>query len=263
MDSDSGDVDGVGCGGAGGGLGAGGIGAGGLNPYKHVAADIRKERLPPQDDLPPPPLRNTTILSENATIRSENATILAELASQKKFNTEIMQKLDHICWALVLGGILQFVYNKDRGDTNLYKELDVEGFADKVKLGNKRFEPMKKVGASSMSVGSLKNAMAHGYFRPVKGATPETITRLLETKGPIGFTLDFITPLADLRDGIYRVPKPIDGIKRHVVMIVAHGLTLEREIFFEVQNTWGTDWGVNGHGRIIISGSTDDVFLPG
>nr|VDC86630.1 unnamed protein product [Brassica oleracea] len=223
MDSDSEDVDGVGCGGAGGGIGAGGIGAGGNRGKKDI------------------------------------------------------------CWALVLGGILQFVYNKDRGDTNLYKELDVEGFADKVKLGNKRFEPMKKVGASSMSVGSLKNAMAHvrlegiekkkdtekkkpktytvkGYFRPVKGATPETITRLLETKGPIGFTLDFITPLADLRDGIYRVPKPIDGIKRHVVMIVAHGLTLEREIFFEVQNTWGTDWGVNGHGRIIISGSTDDVF---
>ncbi|WZZ79308.1 hypothetical protein YC2023_099880 [Brassica napus] len=40
--------------------------------------------------------RNTTILSENATIRSENATILAELASQKKFNTEIMQKLDRL-----------------------------------------------------------------------------------------------------------------------------------------------------------------------
>ncbi|WZZ47168.1 hypothetical protein YC2023_043427 [Brassica napus] len=39
---------------------------------------------------------NTTILSENATIRSENATILAELASQKKFNTEIMQKLDRL-----------------------------------------------------------------------------------------------------------------------------------------------------------------------
>ncbi|WZZ52222.1 hypothetical protein YC2023_052329 [Brassica napus] len=39
---------------------------------------------------------NTTILSENATIRSENATILAELASQKKFNAEIMQKLDRL-----------------------------------------------------------------------------------------------------------------------------------------------------------------------
>ncbi|WZZ23542.1 hypothetical protein YC2023_006943 [Brassica napus] len=39
---------------------------------------------------------NTTILSENATIRSENATILAELAFQKKFNTEIMQKLDRL-----------------------------------------------------------------------------------------------------------------------------------------------------------------------
>lgn len=68
MDSDSGDVDGVGCGGAGGSIGAGGIGAGGsgnkkgLNAYKHVAADKRKERLPPQDDLPPPPLRVTTTL---------------------------------------------------------------------------------------------------------------------------------------------------------------------------------------------------------
>ncbi|WZZ39781.1 hypothetical protein YC2023_036040 [Brassica napus] len=40
--------------------------------------------------------QNTTILSENATIRSENATILAELASQKKFNAEIMQKLDRL-----------------------------------------------------------------------------------------------------------------------------------------------------------------------
>uniref|UniRef100_M4CPB1 Uncharacterized protein n=1 Tax=Brassica campestris TaxID=3711 RepID=M4CPB1_BRACM len=40
--------------------------------------------------------QNTTILSENATIRSENATILAELASQKKFDAEIMQKLDRL-----------------------------------------------------------------------------------------------------------------------------------------------------------------------
>ncbi|KAF3509669.1 hypothetical protein F2Q69_00000707 [Brassica cretica] len=221
MDSDSEDVDGVGCGGAGGGIGAGGIGAGGnrgkkgLNPYKHVAADIRKERLPPQDDLPPPPLRGFADGSQLLfDWRQTHPALLCHIICQ----------IRDICWALVLGGILQFVYNKDRGDTNLYKELDVEGFADKVKLGNKRFEPMKKVGASSMSVGSLKNAMAHvrlegiekkkdtekkkpktytvkGYFRPVKGATPETITRLLETKGPIGFTLDFITPLADLRDG--------------------------------------------------------------
>lgn len=82
----------------------------------------------------------------------------------------------------------------------------------------------------------------------------------METKGPVGLTLDLTTPLSNLGDGIYRVPKPIEGIKRHVVMIVAHGLTLTEEIFFEVQNTWGTDWGVNGHGRIIITGSTDDVF---
>ncbi|KAL0833904.1 hypothetical protein Bca101_085793 [Brassica carinata] len=40
--------------------------------------------------------QNTTILSENATIRSKNATILAEMASQKKFNAEIMQNLDRL-----------------------------------------------------------------------------------------------------------------------------------------------------------------------
>ncbi|KAL0712344.1 hypothetical protein Bca4012_019322 [Brassica carinata] len=40
--------------------------------------------------------QNSTIISENATIRSENATILAELATQKKFNEEIMQKLNKL-----------------------------------------------------------------------------------------------------------------------------------------------------------------------
>ncbi|KAL0709628.1 hypothetical protein Bca4012_016606 [Brassica carinata] len=295
MDSDSGDDDdGVGCGGGGGGIGAGGtIGAGGsqnkkgLNPYKHVAADKRKERLPPQDDLRPQPLR---VFADGSRLlfdwRQTHPALLCHVFCQ----------LTDICWALVLGGILQFVYNKDRGDTKQYKELDVEGFANNVKLADKRFQPLKKVGASSMAVGSLKNAMAHmrsegiekkkdterkkpkalvskrknekpktymlkGSFLPVKGAIPKTITNLVEAKGPLGLTLDFISPLIDLADGIYRVPKPIDGLKRHVVTILAHGLTLGGEIFFEVQNSWGTDWGVNGHGRIIISGSTDDVFF--
>ncbi|WZZ33009.1 hypothetical protein YC2023_016410 [Brassica napus] len=52
--------------------------------------------------------QNTTILSENATIRSENATILAELASQKKFNTEIMQKLDRLIGYVFEGDQCEF-----------------------------------------------------------------------------------------------------------------------------------------------------------
>ncbi|WZZ26871.1 hypothetical protein YC2023_010272 [Brassica napus] len=58
--------------------------------------------------------QNTTILSENATIRSENATILAELASQKKFNTEIMQKLDR----LMVVGIYRRIYIRRNVPTN-------------------------------------------------------------------------------------------------------------------------------------------------
>ncbi|RID68604.1 hypothetical protein BRARA_C00752 [Brassica rapa] len=256
MDSDSEDVDGVGgCGGAGGGIGAGGIGAGGnrgkkgLNPYKHLAADIRKERLPPQDDLPPPPLR---VFADGSQLLFDWRRIHPSLLSR------IVCQITDICWALVLGGILQFVFNKDRGHINRHKEFDIDGFSKKVKFGDKGYDHRNNVDGSYMA--KERTFKLKGSFRSVNGATPQYITELMEAKGPVGLTLDLTTPLSNLGDGIYRVPKPVEGIKRHVVMIVAHGLTLTEEIFFEVQNTWGTDWGVNGHGRIIITGSTDDVF---
>ncbi|WZY69126.1 hypothetical protein YC2023_001366 [Brassica napus] len=66
-------------------------------PVSELQPDIRLEE--PRTDIDygvGTEQMNTTILSENATIRSENATILAELASQKKFNAEIMQKLDRL-----------------------------------------------------------------------------------------------------------------------------------------------------------------------
>lgn len=50
-------------------------------------------------------------------------------------------------------------------------------------------------------------------------------------------------------------------MKRHIVLIVAHGITLSGDVFFDVQNTWGTKWGVNGHGRIIITTTDDIIFL--
>ncbi|KAJ4871743.1 Cysteine proteinases superfamily protein [Raphanus sativus] len=287
MDSDSGDVDGVGCGGAGGSIGAGGIGAGGsgnkkgLNAYKHVAADKRKERLPPQDDLPPPPLR---VFADGSRLLFDWRQIHPALLCH------VICQMTDICWALVLGGILQFVFNKDR-DISQHKEFDVDGFAKKVKCGDKGSEPVKTVGASSMAIGSMRVAMNYvlnvgmekvkdtmkgkakakaqaqaktfklrGSFLPVTGATPQTIIELMEAKGPVGLTLDLTGPLLELRDGVYRVPEPVDGAERHVVTILAHGLTARGEVFFEVQNTWGTDWGVHGYGRIIIPGTTNDAF---
>ncbi|CAN6811460.1 unnamed protein product [Brassica oleracea] len=271
-------VDGVGCGGAGGGIGAGGIGAGGnrgkkgLNPYKHVAADIRKERLPPQDDLPPPPLRR---FDDGSQLLFDWRRIHPSLLSR------IVSQITDICWALVLGGILQFVFNKDRGHIAQHKEFDIDGFARKVKFGDKGSEPVQNVGVTSMAVSSLKNAMNHvrsegiekkndrkkpktfmlkGSFLPLRDATPQTIIQLMESKGPVGLTLDLTCPLLELTDGIYTIPTPVDGMGRHVVTILAHGLTLAGDVFFEVQNTWGTHWGVNGYGRIIIPETTNDAF---
>ena len=69
--------------------------------------------------------------------------------------------MSDICWALVLGGILQFVFNKDRGHISRHKELDIEGFSKKVKFGDKGYEHRNNVGGSYMAVGSLKSAMNH------------------------------------------------------------------------------------------------------
>ncbi|KAF8079530.1 hypothetical protein N665_1021s0025 [Sinapis alba] len=249
MDSDSGEVDVCG----GNLIGAGGSrNKKGLNPYKHDAADKRKARqdLPPQDDLPQvPPLR---VFADGSQLLFDWCRIHPTLLCH------IFCQITDICWALVLGGILQFVFNKDRGHINRHKEFDIDGFAKKVKFGYKQSEHVKNAGASSMA--KPKTFMLKGSFLSVGDASPQTIIRLMETKGPVGLTLDLTAPLESLTDGIYRVPKPKDGIKRHAVTIVAHGLTLEREIFFEVKNTWGTNWGVDGYGRIIISGTTDDVF---
>ncbi|CAH8372557.1 unnamed protein product [Eruca vesicaria subsp. sativa] len=286
MDSDSDSVDtggvGSGAGGIGGVAGDGGIGGVGArgsgkdkgpNLRRLEAEANRKSRqdLAQQNNVPqPPPLR---VFSDGSRLLFDWCLIHPLLLSH------IICQIEEICWAIVLGRILQFAYNKDNDNINQYKELDIDGFAKKVKLKENE-KAHKKASESSMAVGSLKNAMKHvrevgiekkkdtertksktftvrGSFLPVKDATPEFIVRLMQTKGPVGMTLDMTLDLMILK----MVPKPVDGLKRHVVIIVAHGLTLSGEVFFDVQNTWGTDWGDNGHGRIIITGKLMIYFI--
>ncbi|CAN6864801.1 unnamed protein product, partial [Brassica oleracea] len=75
---------------------------------------------------------NTTILSENATIHSENATILAELASQMKFNTEIMQNVvlllastGSLFWLVLRLTLSYLCANVDDGECHVWKWWDV------------------------------------------------------------------------------------------------------------------------------------------
>ncbi|KAG5375837.1 hypothetical protein IGI04_040433 [Brassica rapa subsp. trilocularis] len=75
--------------------------------------------------------QNTTILSENATIRSENATILAELASQKKFNAEIMQKLDRLMSSS------SYIRNRKKSKEDLISKFAYERLQQGIGLGSR------------------------------------------------------------------------------------------------------------------------------
>ncbi|XP_048594204.1 cathepsin L-like [Brassica napus] len=84
-------------------------------------------------------------------------------------------------------------------------------------------------------------------------ATPQDILTLLPTQGPIGISIDMDEKFSLLEDnGIHIVQEPKEGMKRHALIIVGHGRTKDNQLFFIVQNTWGTSWCNNGYARIII-----------
>ncbi|KAF3571565.1 hypothetical protein F2Q69_00060681 [Brassica cretica] len=88
---------------------------------------------------------------------------------------------------------------------------------------------------------------------PFPQATPQDILTLLPTQGPIGISIDMDEKFSLLEDnGIHVVQEPKEGMKRHALIIVDHGRTKNNQLFFIVQNTWGTSWCNNGYARIII-----------
>ncbi|XP_010453889.1 PREDICTED: cysteine proteinase 1-like [Camelina sativa] len=195
----------------------------------------------------------------------------------------IVKQVQAICWALVLGKILEFTYNKNRPIAQ-HKFLDIDSFAEKVKLKPGELIAQKKLDTDDMAVGSLRNAMDHiflkgiekidgrkkggagkayaikGRFVGVQNSTAEDIVRKVDI-GLVGLTVDIDEGLRTLKKGIYRVPKPQVGALKHALTIVGYGMTKEDELFFLVQNTWGTGWGDGGYGRMIITDTCDMFYL--
>ncbi|CAN7134386.1 unnamed protein product [Brassica rapa subsp. narinosa] len=83
---------------------------------------------------------------------------------------------------------------------------------------------------------------------------PEDILTLLPTQGPNTTADSSPENLSCLLEdnGIHIVQEPKEGMKRHALIIVGHGRTKDNQLFFIVQNTWGTSWCNNGYARIII-----------
>ncbi|XP_009122864.1 dipeptidyl peptidase 1 [Brassica rapa] len=102
-------------------------------------------------------------------------------------------------------------------------------------------------------------------FLTKPNATPADIKGLLVPHGLIGISVDVDDKFRELKN-IYIVHEPREGMNRHPLIIVGHGRTkdikLDNKLFFIVQNTWGTIWGINGYGRIIIE-KTCPIFYVG
>lgn len=78
------------------------------------------------------------------------------------------------------------------------------------------------------------------------------LAQLLVTKGPLIVGVAADMGLASLKDGIFSNDTLITAEVNHVVILVGYGVDKgTNQSYWTVKNSWGTDWGRNGYGRIV------------
>ncbi|CAH8358690.1 unnamed protein product [Eruca vesicaria subsp. sativa] len=203
--------------------------------------------------------------------------------THKRLLKMIVTQTDDDCWAWALVRILQFFCNKDISVVAQQISLSKKSLVKYVILGeNVGKEPgaQKKLKNKSLAVSSLKRAIDYilkvgierdygternkikAIFLTKPNATSEDILGLLVPHGLIGISVDVDDNFRGLKNEIYILHEPREGKKRHALIIIGYGRTKDNRLFFIVQNTWGTDWGINGYGRIIIE-KTCPIFYVG
>lgn len=81
-----------------------------------------------------------------------------------------------------------------------------------------------------------------------KSPNVDDIWKILETGAPaiIGITLSAAFYSWD-SDGVIDSDEPAEAVRKHALLVVAAGLRNADRLFL-VRNSWGTSWGIDGHG---------------
>jgi C1A family cysteine protease len=84
--------------------------------------------------------------------------------------------------------------------------------------------------------------------------------------GPIAVDFNLLPDFFIYRDGIYQANSQCKNSKiRHALLIIGYGI--ENGVkYWLVQNSWGTDWGLNGFAKIArgqnTCGIASKIYLP-
>ncbi|KAG7580794.1 Papain-like cysteine peptidase superfamily [Arabidopsis suecica] len=190
------------------------------------------------------------------------------------------QKKDDICWAIVLVRLVQAIYNIGRPIAQQYvfsiDELvdQIKGDEDKsFKLSNlnlalnhiKKHGVMKKPSTSSGSekAGALGLRVKKDLklYKDVDAA----FVQAKVDRFPVGLSLEVTEEFEYLpKDKIYILPKKREirpDTRLHMVLVVGYGFTEDGQLFFIIQNSWGTTWSLRGFARIIIQHNCDVIGL--
>ncbi|CAH8271355.1 unnamed protein product [Arabidopsis lyrata] len=200
----------------------------------------------------------------------------------------IVEQSQDDCWARVLRKILEFAYNRNIENVAEQIPLSMKGLINKVKAGREIYETGKRLGKrQDLTIDSLKKPIDYirekglekdfgrtkenmfrvrGSFTTKPNATPNDIRDMLLNHGVVGIYVYMEENFSELKEEIYTLNIPQGAIldkKKHVLIIVAYGLTRDDKIFFLAQNTWGKEWGVGGYGRIIVADTCSIFYVDG
>eukprot|EP00826_Nyctotherus_ovalis_P027881 TRINITY_DN2185_c0_g1_i12.p1 TRINITY_DN2185_c0_g1~~TRINITY_DN2185_c0_g1_i12.p1 ORF type:complete len:239 (+),score=52.93 TRINITY_DN2185_c0_g1_i12:375-1091(+) len=111
-----------------------------------------------------------------------------------------------------------------------------------------------------------RNICSHGCDRNVSGKTikgvcktagEDNIKREILASGPVAGSVRMESDFATYRQGVYQY-RPGAGVYsitgEHLVKIIGWG-EVDGVKYWQIENTWGSDWGEEGYGKIEISQS--------
>ena len=84
-------------------------------------------------------------------------------------------------------------------------------------------------------------------YRCIPRGDESALTEAVATVGPISVSIDAnSTKFVHYKHGVYYNPESSSTVLDHAVLVVGYG-TYEKQDYWLVKNSWGTDWGIDGY----------------